>query len=215
MTWSFCFVVGSGPSMTAELGERCRGHHVIAVNDAWKLVPFADVLYACDAQWWDCKDHAGFAGEKWTSISNDDNPENADCATRHGLKLIRGKYDDDAGFSFTPGLIHFGHISGFQAVNLALLRGAKRIILLGFDMRMVGGKAHFFGAHPWGLKDIDESVFSMGIHAFDIAAKRLPKDVTIINATPGSALQCFPIMSFDDAYDRLHRHRTESLAATD
>jgi hypothetical protein len=39
-----------------------------------------------------------------------------------------------------------GNNSGHQAVNLAFLLGAKRILLLGFDMG-AKGQHHFFGNH--------------------------------------------------------------------
>ena len=38
------------------------------------------------------------------------------------------------GLSRTQGVIHQGKNSGYQALNLAYLLGAKRILLLGYDM---------------------------------------------------------------------------------
>ena len=111
---------------------------MIAVNDAYRLFPDAAVLYACDSEWWDV--HGGcpdFAGEKWSSHSVDAGGHNdkREVAKKYGLKLVEGR--DRDGFSFDPACIHYGSNSGFQAVNLAILFGAKRIVLVGFDMRGV------------------------------------------------------------------------------
>jgi len=38
-------------------------------------------------------------------------------------------------------------------VNLAVQLGAARILLLGYDMRAVDGKTHWFGEHPWPTRE--------------------------------------------------------------
>jgi len=44
----------TGPSLTEEDCDRARQARatVIAVNDAYRLCPNADYLYACDQAWW-------------------------------------------------------------------------------------------------------------------------------------------------------------------
>lgn len=41
--------------------------------------------------------------------------------------------------------------SGAGAVSLALMRGAQRIILLGYDLQYTAGARHWHGNHPRGL----------------------------------------------------------------
>jgi hypothetical protein len=188
-------VAASGPSLTPEVAEQCRGHTVIAVNDAYKLFPFARYLYACDASWWKFnKGCPKFAGEKWSSHSagSDDKSE---AAKKFGLSLIDGDRSD--GFSLTPGRIHYGNNSGFQAINLFLLWGFNPILLVGFDMRLVDHKGHFFGDHQYPLRRIGS--FSRWLKLFEAAAKELPKRYEIINCTPDSALTCFPQMDLGEA----------------
>lgn len=216
--WRNCIVAGAGPSLTPEVAERCKGYPIIAVNDAWRRLPFADVLYACDQKFWDYKT-PDFKGEKWTAYNEELCHENADCARRHGLKIINGEHRHDDGFSFIPGVIHFGISSGFQAVNLALVEfGVKHIVMVGFDLRWdpTGRPSHFFGKHQPPLTEPDELFFSLSLDAFNIASKSLPVDVRIVNATPNSALTCFTMMSLDDALadldDRLHRDRSVAHA---
>jgi hypothetical protein len=65
-------------------------------------------------------------------------------------------------------------------------------LLFGFDMRTVDGRRHFFGDHPDPLNRPTD--YRRWFREFDLAAKRLPNTVEIINCTPGSALPSFPRM---------------------
>ena len=173
-------------------------------------MPWADVLYGCDERWWDsqagCMD---FTGEKFSthdtkSTSND----KTKVAEKYGVSLVSGS--PGAGFSLDPSVIQYGDNSGFQGLNLAILMGAKHIVLVGFDMRHVAGKSHFFGDHPKGLFQRDE------YESFARHFKEAPEGVTIINATPGSAIKTYPIMEFDEAIEDncLHRDGSESYRRT-
>lgn len=119
-------------------------------------------------------------------------------------------------FSFDQGMIRYGENAGFQAVNLAMLFGCRRIVLVGFDMRHVEGRAHFFGNHPKELRTSTDDVYRKFAKIFAQAAKAIPAKFSIVNATPGSALTCFPIVSIDDAlqtiprpHDRVSGHGSE------
>ena len=87
------------------------------------------------------------------------------------------------------GVIHYGDNSGFQATNLAIQFGAEEIWLIGFDMK-VNGKPHFFGEHP--LECRKGMTPRSWRAAFETAERMMPEHISIINATPGSALSCFP-----------------------
>jgi hypothetical protein len=163
-------------------------------------MPWADVLYGCDEKWWNHHNGVpGFDGEKWSShqsggsICND----KLACAERYGLNLIAGS--EAPGFSLDPSVVHYGCNSGFQALNLAILWGASVIVLVGFDMRRVDGAAHFFGEHPASLSTpVDYSRF---VPHFERA--EVPEGVQILNATPESALACYPVVDLGSA---LHGH---------
>ena len=101
-------------------------------------------------------------------------------------------------------MIHQGQNSGFQALNIAYLRGADPIILLGFDMkRGPKGESHHHGDHPAGLNNppgLNDPNWGAWRDWFDGAAAQLAAAVrTVINCTPGSALDCFPKMDLEDA----------------
>lgn len=178
----------------------CRGVPVIAVNDAWRLLPFADVLYAADNQWWEHhRGCPGFEGERWSAHSTPDN-DKTDAALRYGIRLVHGSHKQ--GFAFNPAVVRYGPNGGYQAINLAIhmLGRFGRIILTGFDMRVVEGRRHFFGDHPPPMHR--ETDYRKWLPAFDSAARMLPSGIEIVNATPGSALKCFPAMELAAALQR-------------
>jgi hypothetical protein len=64
-------LVASGPSLTKEQVDHCKGKaQAIAINDSYKLAPWAQHMYACDQQWWgwheDDPELLAFKGKKWT-----------------------------------------------------------------------------------------------------------------------------------------------------
>jgi hypothetical protein len=187
-------VAAPGPSLS-DAAPLCRGHPIVAVQDAHRLIPWADVLYGCESAWW--RVHNGcpeFKGEKWSTHDRGGN-DKWRAAREFGLRLVEGSAGK--GFSPNPALVHYGKNSGFQAVNMALLWGAARIVLVGFDMREVGGKRHFFGDHPRPLRNT--SSYASFVAAFVEAVGHQKPTAEIVNATPRSHLMCFPAMSLRDA----------------
>lgn len=158
------------------------------MNDAYRLIPEADLLYACDERWWTA--HGGvrqFAGQRWTQSTN----RGLECAARFGLRVVESVPGDQP--SDDPARITQGCNSGFQAVNLAALAGARRIILLGFDMgNSPSGRKHFFGDHDGATLNV-ASAFHLFIRAFNAAAPvYAQRGIEIVNASRATALSCFP-----------------------
>lgn len=135
-------VIANGPSLTPEDVNYCKGKgFVIAVNDAYRLAPWSDVLYACDGTWWDhhITRVTGFDHRMWTCST--------EAAKAYGLRYIgvRG----DVKWSGDPSFVAGGGNSGFQALNLAYLWGFREIVLLGFDYKYgPKNEKHWFGSHP-------------------------------------------------------------------
>ena len=184
-------VIGGGPSLTAEAVAFVRDKaKVIAVNDAYRLAPWAHVLYACDLKWWTWHPEAvAFAGLKVT---------HSKIAAQDFAGLRWMPCDSRApGLSTNAEKLHCGKNSGYQAVNLAYLLGARRIVLLGFDMRRINNAGHWFGEHP----DRIRSSYGPWLKTFEtVAAQCAELGLTIINATPGSALRCFPQQSIESVF---------------
>lgn len=98
--------------------------------------------------------------------------------------------EDCCGISRQPDTIHTGMNSGYQAIQLAYLWGATKIILLGYDMQKTGGKAHWHGDHPKGLGNCGN--FSKWILAMNDLAKDLKVEgVEVVNCSRQTALKCF------------------------
>lgn len=98
-------------------------------------------------------------------------------------------------------MIHFGGNSGYQAINLAFLFGITRVILVGFDMKKDGSKVHFFGNHPYHLKNggPTETTISQWVNNFiKLAADLREEGVEVINATRETALTCFNRQNLED-----------------
>ena len=80
--------------------------------------------------------------------------------------------------------------SGYQAVNLAYLLGAKRIGLLGFDMRPKSGANHFHGDHRGGsLTNPNAQLYRRWIAGFSELHRLLEAEgVELINCSRETAL---------------------------
>ena len=202
-----CIVAAPGPSLSQEQADlvRATGWPVLVCQDAHRLLPWADKLYGCDTRWW--KHYEGvpdFAGEKWSTHHHGVANNKAEDQELYGLHLVNGDRQQFAGFSLDPSVIHYGDNSGFQSINLAVLLGSPYIVLIGFDMSHKNGH-HFFGKHGGSLHNQEK--FERWIPEFDAAAKNLPADRTIINATPGSAIHCWKHMPLEQAIENYMLHR--------
>jgi uncharacterized Rossmann fold enzyme len=92
---------------------------------------------------------------------------------------------------------------------LAYHFGARRIILLGYDMQHTGGKRHWHPDYPSGAV-INGEVVRMDNATpvinwrgrFSALARDLEREsVEVVNATRTSALRCFPQMKLEAALD--------------
>lgn len=180
-------VAASGSGLTTAVAEQVRASSVatIVVNDAVFLMPWANVLYAADGAWW--SHHCGvpdFKGKRWSVLDPIEayRPAKLQLAVDHDISLLLPAQVDE--FSHDRTVLTLGRNSGLQAINLAMHFGAARIVLVGFNMK----GTHYFGSHPLPLRNSDPESF---IKHFDMAAGT-QGSVDIYNATPDSALKCFP-----------------------
>ncbi len=152
------------------------------INSTWEMVPCADVLYACDWQWWD-RYHtqtATFRGERWTC--------NDRAAVEFGLSHVEPIHGSE--YKFRENTVHAGSNSGYQAIQLAAMFGAQRIVLLGFDFQRTGGVTHWHGDHPAGFANGGD--YKAWSQQMLLLAKDLNRrGVEVINCSRVSALECF------------------------
>ena len=190
-------IIGGGPSLAREDVEFVRGRaKVIAINDAYKVAPWADVLYACDANWWQFYEGVpSFRGLKYSIERN----ASGLGAQDGGVAVQVLDMGEQFGLSEDPTRLQHGKNGGYQALGLAALLGAKRVILLGFDMQPdPDGKEHWFGSHP---KRIRKGMpFREWVESFQTIVAPLQKlGVEVINCSRRTALTMFPTMSLEEA----------------
>lgn len=183
-------VVASGPSAKdARLCLAWGRARFLAVNESWRLCPWADALYACDGAWWrKCGGVPEFKGLKLTyeaAAARQFGMDRVDIERGNNALLVGGRIVGDGGNS------------GFQALNLAINWGAKRVLLVGFDMTIAGGE-HWHGRHPTGLNNPRQQNINRWLSA-DWSA---PSGVEIVNCNLESALNAYPKMSFEETCSR-------------
>ena len=179
--------IGGGPSLTQADVEYCRDRaRVIAVNDAYKLAPWADVFYFCDLMWfhWHKEAFTKLGGLKVTLENNQ--------LHGHGLKCIRNRGQTGLWLD-PPDGVATGCNSGYQVINLAVLFGARRILLLGYDMKAdASGKTHWFGDHAQRPSNAENYARYMLPHFPKLHEECLKAGVNVINCTRETAIECFP-----------------------
>lgn len=179
-----CFVLCGGESVQAQrrLIPQLRGR-VIAVKEAVLLRPDADVLF--------------FAGEKPEVIAppllplfrgehvvvrGKGHPVFPSNSKRIGRTATHEEWSAD------PAAVA-GFDAGTSAINLAILRGVKTVVLVGYDMR--GGR-WFSGEHPHPLPVIPEQHFIRHLAPLPALAEDAKrKGVRIVNCSPISRVTCF------------------------
>jgi hypothetical protein len=188
------FVLASGPSLTPEdltrvwkewNEERCT---VIAVNSTIFSAPWADILFALDHHWWKRygAQVADLPCERLTSSQN---------SLQFGPDLIPkrpGQFMADGGV--------VGQNSGQVAVEIARLRGATEIVMLGVDFCHVDGKTHHHGDHPGGLGNADKP--HRWLHYFEgLAGCLKERGVRAINCSPYYPGEGFERMTLEALLD--------------
>ena len=194
-------ILGGGPSLTRADVAFCRGKaRVLAIKQALLVAPWADVFYCCDRKILEYPGgHPGelaqqmlavlrtFAGLRFTLDH---------LAHQHATVLRQG---DVQGLSLDPTRLNTGQNSGYQAVNLAVLLGAAKIVLVGFDMQPRQGVDHYFGAHPWSTRPNYRLFLE---HWPTLVAPLRAAGVTVVNTCADSALTCFPYEPLTHALSR-------------
>lgn len=203
--------IASGPSLTAETCETVRQARAagrcaaIVVNSSCRLAPWADVLFFTDSGWYEprrdlVRDWAGLV-VSMSRLAKRELPQK--------VKRVKGCGDPSwpprrEGMPKCPGFpdpggpyLHQGRNSGNTAVSLAIAMGARRVLMAGYDCRIVNGREHHHDEYKGGR---DATIYDLEFrHAFrgwNEAARH--SGVEIINCTPGSAIEEFPFAVLED-----------------
>ena len=182
------FLLGGGSSLRGFAIDRLRGRQVMAINSSYRLCSWSQSLYFSDIDWF--HNHRTVV-ENWVGL--------AATATQSGyglpekvLRLIALDRDD---FGRGDICVKHGPSSGHVAISLAIAMGAARVILLGYDMGIIGGRSHHHDDYQTESDKLFRDDFLPGFAGWNAAAERA--GVEVLNCTPGSALTEFPMASID------------------
>jgi hypothetical protein len=227
------WILGGGPSVTKQFGipddvvskvrsgelppsvyspymKDIHDCHVIGINVAYLIGDWIDMVFFGDAKFYlrYCQSLA-----KWHGLKVSCTP------TIEKIPWIKYLGKDEAhpyGISQRKDCISWNHNSGASAVSLAAHLGAKRIILLGFDMRNdETGKRHWHNLYKAPPASVPAKgvlpkrhkgrvitkipPFSKHLRGFpEMARNAKAMGIEIINACPESAITVFPKFSLKE-----------------
>lgn len=185
------FILGGGPSLASTDLEAVDPARSIAVNVAGELLPRTAVLFSRCATW--CEGNVDLL-RGWPGLAVVTRARLA--AKAPNVKIVAMERRDTFP---APGhhAIRYGRSSGHAAVSLAVAMGARRIVLLGFDCRPVDGRTNWHDRYAEARLAIYPE-FARAWRGWHAAARRV--GVEIVNATPGSATDEFPIVELRRTY---------------
>jgi hypothetical protein len=179
--WGEAVLIGGGPSLGGFDFNRLRGRTVLAINDALLHVPWATAFFTLDWNW--IKNRRAELLAYWGEVYLAP-PEDVDAWNIPGAVYLRR--NREPGLSDDPTTIRMGCNSGYAAINVAYLKGARRIILLGYDM--IG--AHWHGGYAWGSGGA--RYYARWAALFDSMLPQLrARGVEVINASTISRIKTF------------------------
>lgn len=194
-------VICTGPSLCKSDLDRIHASGIksIAVNDAYLVAPWADILYAADDTWWQWHSEGRNKVWPWVTFSKDQvraalnaftgQKVTIQHPTVYGGDVLVLQNDGDQGLSSRPDAVRTGQNSGYQAINIAVLAGAKKILLLGMDMRFINGKSHAHNGHERKMGEASYKRYAQNFRTIETPLKSLGIDVA--NCSPGSLIQNF------------------------
>jgi len=186
-------IIGGGPSLKdfdfASLAN--FDGKVIAVNRAYEFYPQADILFSMDKQFFDWAFRGEFgadAKEKYISLkgylvgTTSKNP-----LDKRIINIGRGT--QRLSRTISNGLYTGGN-SGFAALHLATILGAKRIYLIGYDCTKTttGNTQHFHSGYATSQGD---DVYGRFVKSFNDMSSQIKEQCEVINCNPASGIKCF------------------------
>jgi len=100
--------------------------------------------------------------------------------------------------SENPQAINTVGSSGYAGLNLAYLKRAKKITLLGYDYGLLQGRHHYHNRYPWHKPGTGQ--WARWAAGYESALPQLKSaGIEVINANPQSAITAFPKLSLIEA----------------
>lgn len=188
------FVIGGGNSLERFDWKLLRNENTIGCNDAFRHgKEICKICIFGDSKWFKTFERE-LSRYKGTVFTN--------CSQLQKTKLPWLWTMTRRGSGLYKNALGWNSNTGTAAVNLALLLGAKRIFLLGFDMHL--SKDAKSNWHQNRLDKPNESIYSKFLKGFEKLAVDLKKkfpDVQVINVTDNSSLELFPKIGVNEFWE--------------
>lgn len=214
-----CYLIGGGPSLKTFDFNCIKNELTIGVNKAFVKFP-TTINYAMDKRFYDMVTFA--QKPEWKQLHEQ-------WLAYKGIKLfvkqgVNHRYDESVyvvnwlqkkivSLELTKG-IHGGNNSGYGALALAIALGAKRIGLLGYDLKIKKkikkeakpGKnidTHWHEGYSFQSKKAYQSKLNKFAMCFDEFASTIAKlGIEVVNLNSDSALTCFPMEDMETFKNR-------------
>jgi hypothetical protein len=196
-----CFIVGGGPSLCGFDFERLRGQRVIAINRAYENLPFADIMFAIDPQYYaNCRaakvgaSHAEKMAvyKKWQLFTGYKVWLDTNRTNISDIHLLpHGPLYESPPYKNTMKVgIATCNFSGPAAVNLAMCLGANPIYLLGFDCKHDGKQTHYHSGYEHTANSLKLKQLALDFGKIKQKADAL--GFKIVNLSQDSLITAFP-----------------------
>ncbi len=185
-----CYIIGGGPSVLTQNLTLLQGQNVIVINSSYQAFPDAQFIIFSDMRWW-CQHLKAKAviDFKGTIIST--------SSSASGAKLVKMKRKSSLGLSADRDTVMVKNTTLTGAINLAVHFGVAKIVLLGIDQKTDAKGRHWHHIpHPW-----NPTTNCWGRQQTDmpkIAEDLKTLSIECVNASPGSALTLWPIVTLED-----------------
>jgi hypothetical protein len=202
-------IVGGGTSLAGFDFEQLRGAHVLAVKGSIFDIPWADAGFGLDMpRYMDWRDKLANVQSRvyWAvPVEQIDKTGPPPSENVTFLRRLTGE-----GISEDPGEIFGGGTSGYGALQVALHKRAKDIVLFGFDydpgvavQHMVEGKAFRHNDQHYVRKMHQSAAnwLEWSKH-FDTYLPYITEHrISVINACPTSHITCFEKMTLEEGVE--------------
>ena len=197
------YIVGGGPTLKAHSSKLWMLYQkgiVVAVNDSYLNCYFPDAIFTLDHLWLEkniglIKD---MPGPVFAAV-DEGNPRTESENLTYLKRTYRMSSSEPSPLSEKPDTITNGMNSGFGAFNLAYLKGAKRIYLLGLDFKDLGSETHFHKGYSWHNKTNSNRLYPDWAKAFHYTLPQLADNkVQVFNCSYNSLLTAFPHKPYEE-----------------
>jgi hypothetical protein len=193
------YVIAGGPTVKNQNLELLKGKHVVCLNNAYSIYPDALALYWAD-ETWAAKHIDGLSSHPTKfrfhskfHVSNKYLENEKHLGIGNSLILKR---TGDRGIDPEINNVR-GNNSGAHILNLLYNCKVKKIVLLGYDMKIIDSRSHWHQGHSLSIKpEVYANLFIPSIQSMAEFFKRA--GISVINTSTNSDLKCFPRMKLED-----------------